>query len=146
MHRLGIDYGTKRIGLSYADELGVATPVPAILVSENNDPWTQLSDIVLQRKIQEIVIGYPIHMDGNIGKRAKEVDLFIDKLVSVVKLPVHKIDERLTTVQATADLEAMRIMKKPKTLKAHKKQRKSGQVDSVAASLILQEFLNQLES
>ena len=47
-------------------------------------------------EVDELVIGYPIHMDGVVGKRAKEVDTFISGLTENISLPVHRVDERLT--------------------------------------------------
>ena len=65
--------------------------------------------VVNDRKVDELVIGYPIHMDGVVGKRAKEVDLFISELAKEFNLPVHRVDERLTSVAA-----ADSIQRKPK--------------------------------
>ena len=73
---LGIDYGTKRIGLAWADELGISLPIGSIPGVFNRGCWDALADEINKRQITELVVGYPIHMDGNIGKRAKEVDAF----------------------------------------------------------------------
>jgi putative Holliday junction resolvase len=129
---LGIDYGTKRIGLAWADELGIALPVGAISGIEIEGCWDQLAEEINSRKIDELVVGYPLHMDGKVGKRAEEVDQFIDRLSELFSLPVHRVDERLTSMAAEES-----IGKKAKT----KKGKQSGKVDATAACLILRDFL-----
>ena len=129
---LGIDYGTKRIGLAWADELGIALPVGAISGIEIEGCWDQLAEEINSRKIDELVVGYPLHMDGKVGKRAEEVDQFIDRLSDLFSLPVHRVDERLTSMAAEES-----IGKKAKT----KKGKQSGKVDATAACLILRDFL-----
>ena len=84
---LGIDYGTKRIGLAWADELGIALPVGAISGIEIEGCWDQLAEEINSRKIDELVVGYPLHMDGKVGKRAEEVDQFIDRLSDLFLCP-----------------------------------------------------------
>ncbi len=129
---LGIDYGTKKIGLAWADELGVALPLGTIPGVELNDCWDELERVVKERKVDEFVVGYPIHMNGEIGKRAKEVDVFIGKLESRFNLFVHRVDERLTSVAA----EEMVRKKK------NQKSKTDGRIDATAASLILSDFLS----
>jgi putative Holliday junction resolvase len=84
--------------------------------------------------VDELVIGYPIHMDGAVGKRAKEVDIFISELMEKINLPVHRVDERLTSVAA-----AESIQRKPKGKRG--KRPPDGRIDATAASLILRDFL-----
>ena len=131
---LGVDYGTKRIGLAWADDLGVALPIGAIAGVELRGYLEELGKEIKQRNIHQLVIGYPLHMDGKVGKRAQEVDLFIRTLKKTFALPVHRVDERLTSLAAEET-----IGKKAKT----KKGMESGKVDATAACLILKDFLNR---
>lgn len=135
MRCLGIDYGEKRIGLAYGDELGVATPLPAAVESTLEERMAHVAEVIQIRKITELVVGYPYNMDGSVGFKAKEVDAFIEKLESGFSLPVHRIDERLTShsVQQGLGLSGRR----------ERAMRKSGVVDSGAATLILQDWLMQ---
>ena len=142
MRYLGIDYGEKRIGLSFADELGIAIPVPAILGS---DKWVEIANVIKERKIDTLVVGYPYNMDGTIGFKAKEVDVFIAELEKRFGLPVHRMDERLSSHQAQSDMNSMKIGKKSKSIKARQAARKTGELDSRAAALILQDFLEEKE-
>ena len=90
---LGIDYGTKRIGLALADELGIALPLGTIPGVDFTEWIEEMKKVVKDRRVDELVIGYPIHMDGVVGKRAKEVDTFISGLTENISLPVHRVDD-----------------------------------------------------
>jgi putative Holliday junction resolvase len=133
MQCLGIDYGTRRIGLSYGDTLGVATPLPALVQASPEQRWSALGEVVRQRRITDLVLGYPFNMDGTAGFKAKEVDAFAARLKAEFRLPVHFVDERLTSYEAEATIA-----------KAKRREvRASGLVDSRAATIILQDYLDQ---
>src|SRR3954452_3434495 len=90
---LGIDHGSRRIGLSFGDELGVATPLPAITEVDPMRRKSALADVIRARGITEIVIGHPLNMDDTAGPKAKEVEAFAATLRRDFGLPVHLIDE-----------------------------------------------------
>ena len=131
---LGVDYGTKRIGLAWADELGISLPLESIPGVELEGCWEEFERVVKERKITEVVVGYPIHMDGEVGIRAKEVDSFISNITTKFHLPVFRMDERLTSVAAAESLSV-----KSKGRKGRKPV--DGRIDATAASLILRDFL-----
>jgi len=133
MRFLGIDYGARRIGVAYGDELGVATPLPALVAADPKARWTALGDIVRNRAITDLVLGYPFNMDGSVGPKAREVDGFAGRLRDGFGLPVHLVDERLTSYEAESTIGK----------KDRRALRASGIVDSRAATLILQDYLNQ---
>ncbi len=133
MHCLGIDYGTKRVGLAHGDDIGVATPLAALVDADPAVRWTKLGEIIRARRITDLVLGYPYNMDGSVGFKAKEVDAFAAKLKEQFGLPVHLVDETLTSYAAESSV--------PK--KARREVRGSGLIDSRAACLILQDFLDQ---
>lgn len=141
MNYLGIDYGEKRIGLSFGDELGVAVPIPAAVETTKTARFQRIGEEIERRKIDALVVGYPYNMDGSVGFKAREVDVFIGELEARFGLPVYKTDERLTSQQAEAGMAAMN--RKRKTPMQQQQARKSGEVDSRAAALILQDFLDQ---
>lgn len=140
MNYLGIDYGEKRIGLSFADELKIAIPLPAI-AKTLKDRLETIAQTINDRKITAIVIGYPYNMDGSIGFKAKEVDQFIKDLEKHFNLPIYKIDERLSSHQAESDMASLRLKSKGKSIKDRQNARKTGDLDSRSAALILQDFL-----
>jgi len=140
MRCLGIDYGTRRIGLSFGDEVGVATPLPALVQADPEARWAALGRVVHERRITDFVLGYPYNMDGSVGFKAREVDQFAEELSARFGLPVHLVDERLTSYSAEeSDVGA----KRGRSARAQQAFRASGVVDSRAATLILQDFLNQ---
>jgi putative Holliday junction resolvase len=133
MRCLGIDYGERRIGLSYGDELGVAVPLPAAI---EKLPEERIAHIVAEatgRRATDLVVGYPLSMDGSAGFKAREVDRFIERLGRELALPVHRVDERLSSQAAAGHLPKRR----------DDELRRSGRIDSMAACLILQDFLDQ---
>ena len=131
---LGIDYGTKRIGLAWADDLLIALPVAAIPGVNSAGCWEALANEIKQRSITELVVGYPLHMDGTVGRRAEEVDHFIKTLQKKFSLPVHRVDERLTSSAAREAVGGRGAVKGAD---------KTGRIDSAAACLILRDFLNR---
>jgi putative holliday junction resolvase len=132
---LGIDWGEKRWGLAYADELGVATPLDAITHPEPEVRWDALRRAIVQRRIEVCVVGYPYNMDGTVGFKAKEVDAFIAQLEQRFPgVEVHRVDERLTSHVAGLGWSE----------RQKREQRRSGKLDSSAAAIILQDFVDQL--
>ena len=133
MRCLGIDYGTKRVGLAHGDDLGVATPLPALTDADEAARWAKLGELIKQRRSTDLVLGYPYNMDGSVGFKAKEVDAFAARLKTAFGLPVHLVDETLTSAEAESSIAK----------KDRRGVRDSGLVDSRAACLILQDFLDQ---
>ena len=132
---LGIDYGRKRMGLAFADELGVALPLEPV-DGVDFEQWNeQLAAVIEKRKVHEIIVGYPLNMDGSVGSRAREVDAFADKLRDSFSLPVEKFDERLTTYEAKGEINP----------RSNRRRKNQGELDSVAATLILRDYLESKE-
>ena len=121
MRILGIDYGDARTGLSVSDATGLLAGTPSVIREWNYDRLLdRLTEYIAAEKIEAIVLGYPKNMDGSVGARAEKCEALARDL------------ERRTTVAAHAILHA-----------AGKKEKKHRQnVDAVAASLILQNYLD----
>ena len=137
MNHLGIDYGEKRIGLAHGDEIGVAVPLDAAVEGDPEARLAHIARIVKERRIAHFVVGYPYNMDGTVGFKAREVDAFIAKLTTLCPLPVDRVDETLTshTVESASK-------KKRKNVREVRRDRAKGTVDSGAAALILQDWLD----
>lgn len=133
MRFLGIDYGTRRIGLATGDELGIATPVPALVESDAAARRRALAAVVKTRRIGEIVLGHPLNMDGSAGFKAKEIEAFAEELRAEFGLPVHLVDERLTSHIAESGMNQKQL----------REIRAKGIIDSRAAAVILQDYLDQ---
>ena len=105
---LGIDYGHKRVGLSYADTtLGVAVPIDAAVESTAEARMSHIERVIKERRINKIIIGYPFNMDGTIGDKAREVDAYIKELEKF-GLEIERVDERLSSFQAENDFRPFR--------------------------------------
>lgn len=133
MKIVGIDYGDKRIGVSFSDIMGfLAGESFTINVTNPEKAFDELCESILSRKAEEIVLGYPKHMNSDIGDRAKKSEEIAEKLRERTGLSVILWDERCTTV------DAHRILSETGY---HGKKRRA-KVDSVAAALILQNYLD----
>ena len=130
---LAFDLGEKRIGLAVSDELGItAQRLPVLEIKSQEETFTYIGELIKQYNISTFVVGLPRHMSGEIGKKGEEAMEFAKELENKFNLPVITWDERLTTVYANRSLRDMGIKVK--------KRRKI--IDSVAAQLILQSYLN----
>ena len=132
---IGLDLGSKRIGISICDEKQlIATPLKTINKNSLIELIDELKKIINENDIKGVVIGNPLNMDGSVGTRAKEVDAFAQTLEKRFGLPVHKVDERLTTHAAKEEILAVH---------GRRPERSSGELDSAAATLILRDFLEE---
>ena len=132
---LGLDVGAKRIGVAVSDELGL-TAQPVMTIETRRNPREDLRSLArLARRYaaSAIVVGNPLHLAGEPSPRAIKVRAFAAALGEVTGLPVHLWDERLTT------REAHQILYEA----GHARQQHKEVVDQVAATLILQSFLDQ---
>ena len=131
---LGIDFGTRRIGLALSDPTGtLASPLPFL---ENAGPETvcaKIKELIQAQGIETIVIGLPRNMDGSYGPSAQKVRDFITQIQPHLPAKIIPQDERLTTAQASKDLAQMGMNQKELRKKA----------DSSSAALILQQFLDR---
>lgn len=135
MRILGLDYGTKTVGVAVTDTLGI-TVQPLETITRDSDSkirptLRRIEEIIESMGVEEIVLGMPLNMDGSEGERAMRSRQFADIIERRTGLPVHLLDERLTTVEAEEILGACGIMKKD-----YKRY-----VDSAAAVLILEDYV-----
>lgn len=141
MNFLAIDYGSRRIGLAHGDsELGIAMPVPAATEPDFEQRVAHIGREIRERRIGTLVVGYPVNMDGSHGFKTKEVDEFIALLESRFGLPVERADETLSSYEAESGISAKR--KGGRDARSRKKFRRTGEIDSRAAAVFLQDFLN----
>ena len=130
---LGMDLGTKRIGLALSDPLGwTAAPLPALSRVGWKKDLAALRRLVETYEVLRIVVGLPLRMDGEAGEQAKLAQEFAARLQSALGVPVETWDERLTTVQAERTLIDSDV----------RRERRRQIIDSLAASLILQGYLD----
>ena len=135
MRYLGLDLGTRTLGISVSDPLGiVATSKEIIRHEENYDVLVdKVLEIVKELNVGEIVLGLPKNMNNTLGERATKSLEFKKMLEDKINIPVTLIDERLSTKEATNILiEADTSRKKRKKV-----------IDSLAATIILQRYLDE---
>ena len=133
---IGLDLGSKRIGVSICDERqSIATPFKTINKTNTNDLIVQLKLIIEENNIGGIIVGNPVNMDGSIGRSAQSVNDVASNISKSIDLPVILWDERLSTVGAfkLSSVLDVNVSKRVKT------------IDQNAAAFILQgaiDFLN----
>ncbi len=135
MRLLALDIGDKRTGVSISDPTNTfAISYGVIVTGDKKELAAKVKNICEKENITKIVVGYPLKMDGTVGTRAKMIDEFISYLEFKTKLPVVRVDERLTT------WEANNIIKQ----QGRKIKDKKKIIDKIAASVILQSYLDEL--
>lgn len=127
-----MDYGDARIGLALSDPLGLTAQALSVIQARAGDPVEQVAAAVLRHGVEEIVVGYPLNMNGSAGPRARLTAGFADALRRRTGVPVVLADERLTSAGA----ERLLLMGDV----SRKKRRQV--IDKVAAALILQAYLD----
>jgi putative Holliday junction resolvase len=138
---MGIDYGTKRIGVAISDENGTIA-FPKEIVPNDLNTFDRISEIIKEEKVKEIVVGESVDFSGKLNALSGRIEVFILELQEKFKLPVHKQKEFLTSVEARRSKNTKENFNKGQ---AHSKvkQIKSGRVDASAAALILQRYLDK---
>ena len=137
MRYLGLDLGTKTLGVSMSDVTGtVASTYKTIRYSEGNESLIdQIKNIMSDFNITTIVLGYPKNMNNTIGPRANEIIEFKKKLENSLNVEVILQDERLSTVSAHNYMLESDMSRKKRKIK----------IDSLAANIILQTYLDRKE-
>jgi putative Holliday junction resolvase len=131
---LGLDLGSKRIGLALSDvELPIALPEGALARKGLAHDLAALTALARERGVVRIVVGLPIHMNGRKGPEAQAAEAFARALAEATGLPVDMQDERWTTVEADRALRAT----------GHRARERRAHVDAVAASLLLRAYLER---
>lgn len=122
MKILGIDYGTKRVGLAISDE--TQTLARELEIVSPSVVVKKIQELIDQESVVAVVVGLPLNMSGEETKKTKEIRSFLEKLKTKVSVPVETFDERLSSVMAG-------------NLPGGNKN-----VDSLAAQIILQNYLD----
>ncbi|MCG3085931.1 Holliday junction resolvase RuvX [Anoxybacillus sp. LAT_35] len=135
MRILGLDFGTKTLGVAVSDELGwTAQGIETIRIDEENGEYgfDRLRQLIEKYAVEEIVIGFPKNMNGTIGPRGEATQRFAEQVKQTFSLPVVLWDERLSTMAAERMLIAADV--------SRKKRKKV--IDKMAAVMILQSYLD----
>ena len=130
---MGLDVGDKTIGVALSDELGVtAQPYETLKRKGDAEVLRRIRRIVDERGITAVIVGLPKNMDGTIGRQARKVMAFAERIKATLDVPVVHWDERLSTVAAERLLVQADVSR----------ERRKVHVDKLAAALILQGYLD----
>jgi putative Holliday junction resolvase len=131
---MALDVGAKRIGVAIADPSGAfAMPVGTIERTNLDADLARVAELVEAYDVEDLVVGDPVSLSGQRGVASEKMDRFVDRLTRVFRGTIHRVDERLTTAQATKSLIAADVSRK----------RRKQVVDKMAAALILETFLGR---
>lgn len=129
---MALDVGSKRIGVAVSDpSASFALPVATLERTNKREDLARLDDLFESYAVKELVVGDPITLSGERGIAAREMDAFVEALRAVFHGTIHRVDERLTTAQATKSLIAADVSRR----------KRRAVVDRMAAALILEAFL-----
>jgi putative holliday junction resolvase len=134
MRALGVDLGSKRIGIAVSDRTGTIASALTMVPRSGNvgADHRRIAALVAEEEAEIVVVGLPLNMNGSIGPAAKAAIAEADRLATVVGVPVETYDERRTTVTAEAAMMEFKM-----NAKARRKV-----VDKVAAAVMLQNWLD----
>jgi len=131
---MGLDVGTKYIGVAVSDELGmIAQGRERVLRETDEKAVDRIKDIAGEYDVEKVIVGYPVNMDGSVGERARDSRDFASLIESRAGLSVELWDERLSTKEAE---EAM-------IEGGASRRRRKDKVDKLAAQIILQGYLDR---
>jgi putative holliday junction resolvase len=134
MRILGVDHGTKRIGLAISDETEtIAQPLEFLAAQPTAKLLSRIGEIVAQRNVREVVVGLPRNMSGDCGPAAEKAQEFAAALRQTLSVPVQTWDERLTSVQANRLLIQSGM----------RREKRREKVDQTAAAILLQSYLDR---
>lgn len=134
---MALDYGERRIGVAVSDPTRtIASPLETLQRrAGKRPPWAEIARIVEEQEVDEAVVGLPLDLAGDEGTWAAEVRAFGDDLARRTGLPVHWVDERMSSVRAERVVRGMGLKRSQREEK--------GRIDSTAAAMILESFLTR---
>jgi putative Holliday junction resolvase len=140
---LSVDYGRARIGLAIATaEARLARPLATLERINRNEDMRRLRELARAHEVKQIVVGLPLLLDGTRGEMAEEAERFAQRARKQIGVPVEMVDERLTSWEAERLLEEEFGKKyRDESQKKKKPESEKPTVDSVAAAVILREYL-----
>ncbi|HEY6486487.1 MAG TPA: Holliday junction resolvase RuvX [Candidatus Cybelea sp.] len=129
---MALDVGSKRIGVAISDpSASFALPVATIERTNRKQVLEEIGELIASYGVNELVVGDPVTLSGERGLAVQQMDAFVEILRSVFPGTIHRMDERLTTAQATKSLIAADVSRR----------KRRSVVDRMAAALILDAFL-----
>lgn len=128
---LALDVGDRRIGVAVSDVTKLIARPLCVIDRKRDDPVARIIALVAEHGADEVVVGLPLHADGNISEQARQVQNFVEALGACLEVPIRWVDERYTTQDARQILAEMRRRRQPH------------HDDAIAAAVILQRYLDE---
>lgn len=137
MKALGMDLGTKTLGLAVSDKLGIiSNPYKTLRYNDIDELVKEVNNLIKELNIEILVLGYPKNMNNTLGEAIERTEIFKEKLESVSNMEINLVDERLSTVEAERVLIGADM----------RRNKRKEVIDSVAASIILDTYLKRIGS
>jgi len=139
MRILGLDPGERRVGIAVSDPTGtLARPLRALERRSREEDFDAIADLVVEHDVGLVVVGRPLSLDGTEGPQARRVARYAEALAAHLPVRVVSWDERFSTVAADE------ILCRSRSKKERRRARTDGQVDAIAAAVILQSYLDSV--
>ena len=137
MRYLGLDLGTKTLGVAVSDETGLIASTYKTIFYQSDEKllFNELKQIIKELNIKKIILGFPKNMNNSVGERGQRALEFKEKLQNKLNIELVMLDERLTTKEATNYMLEANVSRKKRKQK----------IDSLAANIILQTYLDRKE-
>lgn len=137
MRILALDVGERRVGMAISDLTGaLARPLQALMRRSREQDFAAIAAIVAEHDVGLIVVGQPLSLDGGVGLQAQKIARYAKALAELLPVPIVMWDERFTT------MEAEEILRQRRSEKKRRQARSSGELDAIAAAVILQSYLD----
>lgn len=137
MKALGMDLGTKTLGLAVSDKLGIiSNPYKTLRYNDIDELVNEVNNLIKDLNIEILVLGYPKNMNNTLGEAIERTEIFKEKLEKVSNMEINLVDERLSTVEAERVLIGADM----------RRNKRKEVIDSVAASIILDTYLKRIGS
>jgi putative Holliday junction resolvase len=140
MRILALDVGERRVGVAISDPTGaLARPLQVLERGSREEDFATIADLVAEHDVGLVVVGMPFSLDGTEGPQARRIASYAEGMADHLPIEVILWDERFTTA------EAEEILRQSRSEKKRRRARSSGELDAIAAAVILQSYLDSEE-
>lgn len=137
MRYLSVDVGDRHIGIAISDPTGtIARPLETLEHASTQEDFAAIASLVDEYDVGVVVVGRPFSLDGTVGPQARRIDRYTEGLAAHLEVPVVQWDERFSTEAARE------ILLKTRNERGRRRARASGEIDAIAAAVILQSYLD----
>ncbi len=134
---MALDVGERRVGIAISDPTGtVARPLQTLVRDSREQDFAALAALVAEHDVGLVVVGRPLSLDGTEGPQARKIARYAEALAAHLSVELVSWDERFTTVTAEE------IIRHSRSKKERRRARAAGEIDAVAAAVVLQSYLN----